>query len=242
MRQKKYEDRADCKDKANCKDEYKDKRKRGNENVYNLIIVTAILIELLLMCVLEEFLLMGIMILTIGILILYNVLTGFAKIKKAAVIMAVYCFVWGSAVTGFSVAQKLTGAFSNYDIALFVAGLGMAMAWLGIYMGIYKKIRCNLKISACYTGAQAYKVRASTSYTPEFSFSYEGTDYFNTSGECFSARKLDKRFQIGESYPIYIDPQNPNSFCVSRGIDKSGILLLLLGILFLFVAYKLMIN
>ncbi len=61
--------------------------------MYILIILAALLLELILMCVLEDFLLMGIMILTIGFLILFSALKGHAKIKKAAVLMAVYCFV-----------------------------------------------------------------------------------------------------------------------------------------------------
>ena len=57
--------------------------------MYILIILAALLLELILMCVLEDFLLMGIMILTIGFLILFSALKGHAKIKKAAVLMAV---------------------------------------------------------------------------------------------------------------------------------------------------------
>ena len=100
--------------------------------MYILIILAALLLELILMCVLEDFLLMGIMILTIGFLILFSALKGHAKIKKAAVPMAVYCFLWGMVMIGFSVAEKITGSFPDYGIVILAAGLGCAMVWLGI--------------------------------------------------------------------------------------------------------------
>lgn len=184
----------------------------------------------------------GIMIITLGFLLLFCIIDGNVKIKGAAIVMTVYCFLWGLGMTGLSIAGKLNKDFKDYDGILLMTGVGFICFIMGIYMGIIRKFQCSHRISAHYNGARANTVRGHTTYTPEFSFTYNGEHYLNTSGECFSKRKLNKRFQIGESYPIYINPKNPNCLCVSRMITKEWIFLIVLGILFLFVSYNLMIE
>lgn len=208
--------------------------------MYIAIGLIALLVELIIACILKDFIMLGIIIITIGFLFLFCTIKGYAKIKGAVIFMTVYCFLWGMGMTGLSIAGKLNKAFKDYDIVLFVAGLGFTCAGIGIYMGIIRKFQCTHRISARYNGAQVYTVKTHTTYTPQFSFTYNGEHYYNTSGECFSERKLNKRFQKGKSYPIYINPQNPNCFCISRMINKEWILLIILGILFLFVSYNLM--
>ena len=209
--------------------------------MYIAIGLIALLVELIVACILKDFIMLGIIIITIGFLFFFCIIKGYAKIKGAAIFMTVYCFLWGVGMTGLSIAGKFNRSFKDYDIVLFVAGLGFTCAGIGIYMGIIRKFQCTHRISACYVGAQAYTVKAYTTYTPQFSFTYNGDKYSNTSGECFSERKLNKRFQRGKSYPIYINPKNPNCFCISRMINKEWILLIMLGILFLFVSCNLMI-
>lgn len=199
-------------------------------------------VEMIIACILKDFIMLGIMIITIGFLFLFSTIKGDAKIKGAVIFMTVYCFLWGIGMTGLSIAGKFNRSFKDYDIVLLFAGMGFTCAGIGIYMGIIRKFQCTHRISACYDGAQAYTVKAYTAYTPQFSFTYNGEHYSNTSGECFSERKLNKRFQKGKSYSIYISPQNPNCLCVSRMINKEWILLIILGILFLFVSCSLMIG
>lgn len=207
--------------------------------MYIAIGMLVFLIEMIIMCILKDSVMLGIMIITIGFLFLFSIIKGYAKIKGAVIFMTVYCFLWGMGMTGLSIAGKFNKSFKDYDIVLFSAGLGFTCAGIGIYMGIIRKFRCTHRISACYDGAQAYTVKAHTTYTPQFSFTYNGENYSNTSGECFSERKLNKRFQKGKSYPIYINLKNPNCFCISHRITKEWIFLILLGLLFLFVSYNL---
>lgn len=207
-----------------------------------IIGVLIFLIEIIIACIIKDSIMLGIMLITLGFLFLFCTIKGYAKIKGAVIFMTAYCFLWGVAMTGLSIAGKLNKSFRDYDMILFMAGLGFTCAGIGIYMGIIRKFQCSHRISARYNGAQAYTVKAHTSYTPEFSFTYKGEHYSNTSGECFSERKLNKRFQPGKSYPIYINPKNPNCLCISRMITKEWILLIMLGILFLFVSYNLMLE
>lgn len=208
--------------------------------MYIAIGLLGLLIEIIIACIIKDSIMLGIMIITLGILFLFCIIKGDVKIKGAVIVMAVYCFLWGIGITGLSIAGKINKSFRDYDIILFMTGVGFTCFILGIYMGIIRKFQCSHRISARYNGAQVYSVKAHTTYTPEFSFTYKGEHYSNTSGECFSERKLNKRFQTGESYPIYINPKNPNSFCVSRMITKEWVLLIVLGIIFLFVSYNLM--
>lgn len=210
--------------------------------MYIAIGLIALFVEMIIACILKDFIMLGIIIITIGFLLFFSTIKGYAKIKGAAIFMTVYCFLWGMGMTGLSIAGKFSRSFKDYDIVLFIAGLGFTCAGTGIYMGIIRKFQCTHRISACYDGAQAYTVKAHTTYTPQFSFTYNGEHYSNTSGECFSERKLNKHFQTGKSYPIYINPKNPNCFCISRMINKEWILLIMLGILFLFVSCNLMIG
>lgn len=206
--------------------------------MYILIALIAIMIEMIMMCVTKDSIFLGIMMITLGFLFLFSAIKGYAKIKKAVIFMTVYCFLWGGGMTGLSIVEKVTGDFRDYDMILFMAGMGCALAGMGIYMGIIKKFQCSHRISARYNGAQVYTVKGHRKYTPEFSFTYEGERYSNTSGEVFSERKIKKRFQVGKSYPVYINPKNPNSLCVSRMITGEWILLIVLGILFLYASYQ----
>lgn len=210
--------------------------------MYIAIGLLIFLIEIIIACIIKDFIMLGIMIVTLGFLLLFCIIKGDVKIKGAVIVMAVYCFLWGMGMIGLSIAGKLNKDFKDYDVILLVTGVGFTCFILGIYMGIIRKFQCSHRISARYNGAQANTVRGHTTYTPEFSFIYKGEHYSNTSGECFSVRKLNKRFQAGKSYPIYINPKNPNCLCVSRMITKEWIFLIVLGILFLFVSYNLMIE
>lgn len=205
-----------------------------------LIGMLVFIAELIIACIFKETIMLGIMIITLGFLFLFCIIKGYAKIKGALIFVTVYCFLWGIGMTGLSFAGKLNRSFKDYDMILFAAGLGCTFAGTGIYMGIIRKFQCSYRMSARYNGAQVYRVKIHTTYTPSFSFTYKGERYSNTSGECFSERKLNKRFQKGKSYPIYINPKNPNSLCVSRIITKEWILLIILGFLFLSVSYNLM--
>lgn len=197
----------------------------------------AIIIEILIACMTQEFIWLGIMIVTVGFMLLACLLHGHAKIRSALIALITYCMIWGFVMISLSLIIKITDRFDDYDVCAFMVGLGIIFAAGGLYMGIIKKLQCNVKISAVYTGAQAYTVKGHTTYTPAFSFKYKGNSYSNTSGESFSKRKIESRFQVGSSYDIFINPENPNSLCVSRKLEGSWILVIMLGALFIWIPF-----
>ena len=196
----------------------------------------AIFAELILAFVLKDFILLGFMVVTFGGMFLACLLHGDVKIRNMVIFMTGYCFLWGILIIGASVLYRMTGAFYGYDICIFMLGFGVALLLCGITMGVVKKVRCNRKISATFQGAQTYTVGVHTAYTPVFDFQYEGSHYSNTSGETFSKRKIQKKYRTGEQYDIYIDPRNPNSFCVRKKMEGTDLLLVLLGLLFIWAA------
>lgn len=175
----------------------------------------------------------GIVIVTFGALFWDCLQHERAVDSKAVGAMSIYCFAWGGLVLAAVYAEH---RFWIYDLTgyVFLYGFSFMFILLGIYMGIVKVIRCNTKVMAQYTGATACHSKSVTLYTPGFAYEYEGTTYKNTSGETFSKRKIEKMFQWGVTYPIYINPNNPASFLVRRRIGKSAVCMLVLGsILFL---------
>lgn len=201
-------------------------------------LLIACIAEVIIGSITKDFIWFDLMMITIGFMLLECYRQKNVKIQKVFTYFTAAWFLWGIIMLGFTVAEKLTGLFRNYDIHVFIFGIGVLIMWSGVYMGIIKKLRCSYKISARYTGPQSYTIKGRTSYTPIFSFQYNGVVYSNTSGEVFSKRKLDKKFQIGEEYEIYIDPREPNSFLTNKRIGISWLFWVLLGLLFLFVAFS----
>ena len=140
--------------------------------MYIAIGLLIFLIEIIIACIIKDFIMLGIMIITLGFLLLFCIINGNVKIKGAAIVMTVYCFLWGLGMTGLSIAGKLNKDFKDYDGILLMTGVGFICFIMGIYMGIIRKFQCSHRISAHYNGARANTVRGHTTYTPEFSFTY----------------------------------------------------------------------
>lgn len=195
------------------------------------------IVEVIIGSITKDFIWFDIIILTIGFLFLECYRQKRVKIQKAFIFFTAVWFLWGASMLGFTVVEKRTGLYDNYDYHILMLGIGILIMGYGIYAGIIKKLQCNYKISAKYMGPYAYTIKGHTSYTPSFSFEYHGVVYSNTSGEVFSKRKLEKKFQIGEEYEIYIDPKEPNSLLINRRIGISWLFCMLLGMLLLFIAF-----
>lgn len=202
-----------------------------------LIWLGAIIAEVMIVYVLDNPLWMwGIIIVTFGILFWDCLHHGYANQKKTVGGMSIYCFAWGGLVLLASYAEDRID-FCDLTGYVFLYGFGLMFILLGIYMGIAKVIGCNTKIMGKYTGATAYRSRNVTLYTPGFVYEYKGKRYKNTSGETFSRRKIEKMFQQGGSYPIYIDAKHPESFLVRRRIGKSAMLMLVIGVVIFLIPF-----
>ena len=71
-------------------------------------------------------------------------------------------------------------------------------------------------------------------YVPQFSYNYNGEAILAYSFASYLKRKFKKLFEIGGTYDIFIDPQNPKHCVDKRCFPMNNIFILILGIIFLF--------
>ena len=100
----------------------------------------------------------------------------------------------------------------------------------------YTKLKCNKKIKAIYIKYNSYTSTGGrgwvTNYAPIFKYNYNGTEYMNQSCQLLSKREIQK-FIVNKSYIIIINEKKPWKFILSKKIEFTEILILLIGIFFL---------
>lgn len=197
-----------------------------------------IIIAMLLGCLTGEIFFLGVVVAAFGFLFVSCIRHGAALSKTGVVVMAVYCFIWGSLLLAEPLVDYYLDIGGNYSLYVVAMGIGLIFLLLGSYMGIIKKFMCSRRVEAQFIGAATYKLKGIRHYTPRFSFRYNGKCYSNTTGEMYSERRLEKKFRKGKSYTIYVNPKNPNTICMKKLPSWSSVLLMFLGILFIMVPFS----
>ncbi len=192
--------------------------------------LAAIFIEFVIMAIIDEFFMMGVIIITFGLLFFSCLFHGDAASKVGLIVSALYALVWGGLICVTPLVLKYTDWNRMFGGYVLMIGFAMMFILLGIYTGPLKVLQCAEKIEATYVGADEYRVKGRTSYTPKFAFEKNGRTYCNATGQSYSKRKI-KKFTEGEKYTVYINPQNPNNMCVGRWPSGSSWLLICVGLL-----------
>lgn len=204
-----------------------------------IVAVFAFLIELLLMCVTQEAIWLGVLIITIGIVCFaYRDIPTSNKIFQSLIIG--YCILWGSAIVGLYFAQYAADLSDNYMKYVILTGIGLIMVIFGAY-SVLRKLRCRHKISATFRGVGRIQAFHTFRYFPKFTFCYEDRRYSGTPWETYgSDKKIRKRYREGEKYDIYIDPGNPENFALHRGLGQTGrfLFVIFMGIACIFGAFQ----
>ena len=191
-----------------------------------------IFIELFILMHTQNVILAGILIITFGLMFLSCYLKGFAANKRAVITMILYCFVWGGLLCVSPLVDTYTVWGDTYVMHVWTGGFGWMFLLLGIYMGVIQNIKCKEKIEAVYMGGQAYSGRGGVKqYSPQFSYSRNGRTFSNITGHTYSQRKLNKKFQVGNTYQIYMDPENPLTIREHKRIGSSSVLLMVMGVI-----------
>ena len=113
-------------------------------------------------------------------------------------------------------------------------GLFLLLTSLKIFFDLKK---CTLPITAECVCFDTQTPRGITNYFPEFSYNYNGEEFIkNKSFIFYSKRKFFKLFKIGESYTVYINPQNPKQCADKRHFPYFSTIVLSLFSLALIVA------
>lgn len=169
---------------------------------------------------------LGVAILSIGLLLFYYRIKG----KTAAdpivgYFIGIYTTIWGIATITISIINPTSIGW------VLSEGFAGILLFASIYMGIITPLTCNKLITATYTGAQSVKQRYGVTYAPQFSYTYEDCPYESLPTETFSKRKLEKHYQEGETYPIYLNIRHPKVICIKRRPRWMMIWVLLIGII-----------
>ena len=144
----------------------------------------------------------------------------------AGVMVGSLIYKYGTAV----IKEKVDEIIPVILLSLFVI-IGLGLLYL-VYRTLFilpKKY--NQVVSATCT--EVLKTRSTGEhhhhwlYCPVFTYTYNGVEY-NSCDNVYT----DTKYEEGEHYEINIDPENPEKFYYAKGIDKTLIIELLMGIVF----------
>lgn len=135
--------------------------------------------------------------------------------------------LWGAAVLLLSYWN------SHYGMQFMMASVGVLMVWLGILMAV-KTLQCKQSVPAVLLDYNFEYYRGRQTSYPVFRYSYEGKNYQNRSAQGLSKRRAQKRYEIGQTYDLYINEKDPNYCVVSRRIQWVEVLCLLIGLFMLY--------
>lgn len=177
--------------------------------------------------------LIGILLVSLGILSFFAAIKGMSINNKVSYVIAAMLCIVGALVCIFDFID-----YSNGMLVCIGGSVGSLFIWAGT-RSIYKTFRCTMKIEATYMGSSSYtNTKGVTTYTPKFRFMIKNRQYEKTSGEFFSKRYINKKYKTGYTYKIYVDPKNPNEFVTRKRLSLMEINLLVMGLLFIWVVIR----
>lgn len=171
-----------------------------------------------------------------GIMILVKVIKGDAVSVLWEVWLGILFSLMGTAM--IVLAYGAGRFWQDYTVMIpLLAGLGL-LAYSIVAQNVWRMMVCNQKIMAGYKGCRTnYNHRVSDTYTPIFSFEWEGEMYHNIlSGYSCSKREI-KGYCSGSQYEIYLNPYKPRMIQTSRRLRGENILMLVVGTVFLSVLF-----
>ena len=100
-----------------------------------------------------------------------------------------------------------------------------------IFLGIYTIIQdnnCQNKIKGVCVGVNKLCVKGLTTYSPVFQYEYNHIKYESVTYQTF----YENNMVIGQTYSIFVNNKNPNSFSVTKKRNYGSYVLLFLGLFF----------
>lgn len=182
------------------------------------------------------FMMVGVIFWTFTAVFVWCLIKGFAADKGAVWGCAIYTGVVGLLIFMSRFLEELLFAYTGKKISVpslvFGWSMGGIFLLLGLYMGVIKRIQCSERVEAvCMEHRPYHGRRGSTYYSPVFEYKKQSKCYRNSTGEVFSRRKISKKFVIGQTYRIYVNPSQPMIMRTSLKIGGSNWLMLIVGAL-----------
>ena len=169
---------------------------------------------------------LGIIMLTLGVVSFYCVFKGISNTKGPALILASFFVIWGACIC---IGHYLSDPFLSYLITCL--GTGLLLTATGVFNS-YKVLTCSTIVPAVYMGSQPYKGRVGsfTHYSPVFHFQINDQSIERQSGESYLLSELERRYQEGQTYNIYVNRNDPKFFLTKKAIKVRDIIVFLVGI------------
>lgn len=101
--------------------------------------------------------------------------------------------------------------FDNIGVMIFgfITPLGLFLSLMSVEL-IVRYLKCNSLLIGEYCGLKfVNRYRGNETYSPVFSYSYNGRKYKTNSFCNYTKRKLEKKYKKGNEYEIYINPEHP---------------------------------
>lgn len=111
-------------------------------------------------------------------------------------------------------------------ILLFIV-IGACLIIGGLYSALYLKLTCTEYVYAeCIEVKKQYNSNRSEVYCPVYSFNYNGQNYM-VCNETYTNRFIPA---VGQSYELYINPNNPMNIYETFRTVSTGVLMTILGV------------
>lgn len=107
----------------------------------------------------------------------------------------------------------------------------IALLLIGMPIGVIRQTKtCSVSINALYIGAMRYHSgRGNDSYAPVFRYTYNNQEYEVQTPISYSKSKVEEKYKIGSSYPVYINPDFPENCIDTLDVPSSYFMLELAG-------------
>lgn len=160
------------------------------------------------------------------------------------IVCAVLCFrqkkasiIWGVLLATFGIIS-IVGFFLKSDTLLFTGILLSCVFFLfgACIIQFLAHKKCRTPISATCISYNTYHVRRTTTYAPVFQYVYNDKEYTQQTPTGYSKRKFDRLYQIGQTYKILINENNPSQ-CTDNSKIPGNVYICLFLSIGMFVMY-----
>lgn len=173
----------------------------------------------------------GALIFILGVIILVKVFKGAAVSVLWEGWLGILLLLMGLAIIVLTYgADKFF--WKDYTMLPVMAGFGL-IAYSIFVQNVWRTIVCKQKIMAEYKGCQTNRIyRRPDTYTPIFSYEWEGEIYRNILSGYACSKKEIQKYRSGVKYEIYLNPRNPRMIQTIRRLRGGNILMLVVGTIF----------
>ena len=112
---------------------------------------------------------------------------------------------------------------------IFLTG-SLALLFISLFLIVRTQI-CRTEITGTYIGYRSYGGKLIHDYVPVFQYEYEGVSYEQPVLQTFSKEYVVNNFDRDHTYPILLSPKYPKNIVLSRKVQMTEILSLIVGLI-----------